>query len=32
MNYFGFFDKKAEAKPKQVIEEIINKIKNDDVI
>lgn len=32
MNYFGFFDKKAEAKPKQVIEEIINKIKNDDLI
>lgn len=27
MKYFGFFDDKTEVKPKQVIEEILNKIK-----
>ena len=26
MEYFGYFDEKAEVKPKQVIETILNKV------
>ena len=28
MDYFGFFDEKTEVKPKQVIEEVLNKIRH----